>query len=365
MPRTRVLVTLPDLHGGGAQRVVLLLLHSLPRAGFELHLALVKRVGPLLDELPDDVTLHDLGAKRVSAAARPLIGLIRSLRPQVVLSTVFHVNQLLLAMRPLLPRGTRIVVREAITASRAFEANPRGRLARFALRLLYPTADRIICQCHYMAEDLVQHFGVPRERMVTIYNPLDRARIAARARSAASPFAGRGPGPHLVAIGRLDPQKGFDLLLRAFPELLEREPGAELWILGEDMWAHQRNRKGLTALAGELGIAARVHFEGYVENPYPYLEHADLFVLSSRYEGLPNALLEALSLGCPVLALDGPGGTREIMEQTGQLERLVPELQWKGEWLRGRAAAHDPDLSAFSLEASVSAYAQVLAGPGC
>jgi glycosyltransferase involved in cell wall biosynthesis len=213
-----------------------------------------------------------------------------------------------------------------------------------------------------MADDLTEHFGVPRARIVTIYNPLDRKRIAARARSAASPFAGHGPGPQLVAIGRLDPQKGFDLLLRAFPELLESEPGAELWILGEDMWAHQRNRQGLAALADELGISGRVHFEGYVENPYPYLEHADLFVLSSRYEGLPNVLLEALSLGCPVLAVDAPGGTREIMELSGQLERLVPELHWKGEWLRGRAAAREPDLSAFSLEASVAAYARVLAG---
>ena len=362
MPPTRVLVTLSDLYGGGAQRVVLTLLAGLPRGEFELHLALAKKVGPLLGDVPDHVQVHDLGASRVSMAALPLIARVRRLRPQVVFSTLFHMNQLLLLMRPLLPRGTRLVIREGITASHAFERNPRGRVAALLLRVLYPTADRIVCQCRYMADDLADRFSVPRERMTTIYNPIDLEQVRARAKMGVSPFAASGPGPHVVGIGRLDPQKGFDRLIRSLPELREREPGAELWILGEDMWAHGRNRRELVELARALGVAEQVHFTGYVDNPYPYLAHADLFVLSSRYEGLPNVLLEALALGCPVLALDGPGGTREIMELTGQSDRLVPELAWKSEWLRGRGPVREPDLSAFCLERAVRAYADVLRG---
>ena len=363
MPRIRVLVVLSDLYGGGAQRIVLLLLDRLPRESFELHLAVAKRVGPLLDEVPADVEVHDLGAGRVASAALPLVSLVRRLRPAVVLSTLFHVNLLLLGLRWLLPRGTRLLIREAITASRALERNPRGRLASLLLRLLYPSADRVVCQCRYMADDLAQHFRVPRERMVTIYNPIDLDRVRARARAGPNPFVDHGAGPHVVAIGRLDPQKGFDELIRAFPPLQQLEPGAQLWIVGQDMWAHGRNRASLVSLVNELGLSQRVHFPGYVENPYPYLEHGDLFVLSSRYEGLPNVLLEALAIGCPVVALDRPGGTREIMELAGQTDRLVDSLAWKREWLRGHGPQGEPDLSAFSLDEAVQTYAELLEGP--
>lgn len=360
MARTRVLVTLTDLHGGGAQRVMLLLLRELERSAFEPHLAVVRNDGPLREELPADVPLHDLGARRVAAAAAPLVALARRLHPDVLLSTIFHMNQLALLARPLLPRGTRIVIREAITPSLSFANSPRGRLSGLLLRLLYPTADRVVCQCRFMADDLARHFGVPPARITTIYNPIDRTRIAARAKSGGSPFAGSGPGPHVVAIGRLHYQKGFDELLRAFRGLLALEPDARLWILGEDPDAERRTRKDLEALAAQLGVAERVRLPGFVDNPYRYLEHADLFVLSSRYEGLPNVLLEALSLGCPVLALDRPGGTREIMELAGQQDRLVPELVWKREWLRGRGPEREPDLSDFSLDGALAAYARLL-----
>ncbi len=360
MARTRVLFALTDLHGGGAQRVVLTLLRHLPRERFELNLALVSRVGRFADEVPPDVRVYDLGARRVRAAAPRLVALVRELRPFVVFSTLYHMNQLLLLLRPLFPRGTRLVIREGITVSEALRRRGGSWLSSRLLRWLYPTADRIVCQCDAMADDLAQNFGVPRAKMTTIYNPLDATRVRRLAALGPNPFADAGPGPQLVAMGRLDPQKGFDELIRALPALLAQRPEAQLFLLGEDGDPGRANLRSLEALAGQTGVAGRVHFAGFQENPYPWLAHADLFVLSSRYEGLPNALLEAIAVGCPVVALDRPGGTREILEHTGLADRLVPALDWQPAWFRDATPAREPDLSAFSLERSLAGYEDLL-----
>jgi glycosyltransferase involved in cell wall biosynthesis len=360
LSRIRALFVLTDLHGGGAQRVMLDLLRHLPRDEFDLHLALVRGEGSLLQDIPDDVPWHALGARRVRGAFAPLLALIRRLRPDVILSTLYHLNQFLLLMRPLLPRGTRIVIREAITVSQSFRRRGRFGVRTLFLPWIYPTADRIVCQCDYMARDLAEHFRIPAGRMVTIYNPIDVKSVRASADGPANPFEHRGRGPHLVAVGRLDPQKGFDTLISSLPDLQLIEPEAQLWILGDDQSGEVQ--RDLSRQASAAGLSERVHLVGYVDNPYPYLAHADLFVLSSRYEGLPNVLLEALALGCPVVALDRPGGTREVMELSGQTERLVSELDWQREWFRGRGSETTPDLSAFALQAALSAYADVLRG---
>jgi glycosyltransferase involved in cell wall biosynthesis len=356
----RVLFVLTDLHGGGAQQVVLTLLRHLPRERFELHLALVRREGRFVGDVPADVRVHDLAAKRVRSAALPLVRLVRELRPATVLSTLFHMNQLLLLLRPLLPRGTRLIVREGITVSQSRNMQERGRLSAGLVRWLYPTADCIVCQCAYMADDLAESFGVTRVRMRTLYNPVDVEAVRERARSGDNPFAAHDPGPHVVAIGRLEAQKGFDLLIDAFPDLRTLRPDAQLWIVGEDPSPGGEARGELERAAAERGIGDHVHLVGFQRNPYAYLAHADLFVLSSRYEGLPNVLLEALAVGCPVVALDRPGGTREIMLATGQRRRLVDSLEWRTEWLRGESPEPPPDLSAFSLERAIATYGDLL-----
>jgi glycosyltransferase involved in cell wall biosynthesis len=365
MGKTRVLVVLTDLHGGGAQRIVLTLLTHLPRERFDLHLALVTRTGRMLPQVPPDVPVHDLGAKRVRGAALPLARLVRALRPDVVFSTLYHLNQMVLLLRPALPPGTRLVIREAITLSEALRRRGPGRLSSLLLRRLYPSADLIVCQCEFMADDLARHFAVPRAKMATIYNPIDVEHVRSLARAGTNPFRDRDRtrGPHLVALGRLDPQKGFDHLIRRLPMLLASRPEAHLWIVGEDGAPGRPTARALEALVRDLRLQPRVHFTGFRPNPYPYLAHADLFVLSSRYEGLPNALIEALALGCPVVALDRPGGTREILERSGLPHRLVPELDWRPEWFRGEGPDEpEPDLSAFSLERALEAYGEAL-GP--
>ena len=311
----RVLFVLPNLEPGGAERLVTRMLRHLPRDRIEAHLALVARYGLLLGDVPPEVPVHHLRAGRVRRAARPLISLVWRLRPDVVLSTLGYMNLALIPLWPFLPRGTQLYVREANTLSAELPTYPRHRLLAAAYRALYPRADCIICPARAMAEDLVEHFGIPRSSIRHIPNPVDAEEIRAQSQGP-SPFV--GPGPHFLGVGRLAAQKGFDLMVEAFARVAPRLPEAQLWVLGEG-----EGRAALEQQAERLGLAPRVHVVGHVPNPYVWMRHASAFVLSSRYEGLPNVVLEAIACGAPVAAFDCPGGTREILEQIGG-QILVP-----------------------------------------
>lgn len=313
--KRRVFFVLPNLEPGGAERLVTILLQHLPREQLELHLVLVARYGLLLESIPDDVEVHHLRAGRVRRAPLPLIRLAWQLRPHVVLSTLGYMNLALIPMWPFLPRGTHLYVREANTLSAELRTYPRVGVWAAAYRALYPRADRIVCPARAMAADLAENFGIPRAQIRYIPNPVDIEEVA-RLAAGDSPYW--GSGPHLLGVGRLAPQKGFDLMIDAFATFAQQSLSAQLWILGEG-----EERGSLEDRAAHLGVSERVHLVGHVPNPYVWMRHSDAFVLSSKFEGLPNVLLEAIACGARVAAFDAPGGTREILEQLdGQL--LVP-----------------------------------------
>lgn len=279
----------------------------LDRSRFEPHLAALEAAGPCLGEVPPDVPLHDLHTRRVRRAVVAVARLVRSLRPQVVLSTLGELNLMLILSKPLWPRGVRMLVREStlVTARLARDVRSPALLAAL-IRWLYPRADGIICPSEAVLLDLAECFKVPRRKMIRIYNPLDVDRLRELGDVGPCPYA--GAGPHLVSAGRLSPVKGYDLLIEAMAEVVKALPSADLTIVGEGP-----EEGKLRALAAQLGLAERVRFAGFQPNSFPWLRHADLFVLSSRYEGLPNAMLEAVAVGTPAVARDCPGGVREIL----------------------------------------------------
>ena len=359
---------MPSLGGGGAERVMALLATHLSRARFEPHVAVLVKTGPYVSALPGDVPLHELGSRRVRYAAPGLVRLARRLRPAAVLSNIAELNLMSILARPLLPRGTRVLVRETILVSAWLAAEAKHPRALNALyRRVYPRADAVICQCNAMARDLQEHFGVSREKTVRIYNPVDLEGVRKLSEAAPSPYAGSSGGPHLLASGRLTRMKGFDLLLEAMARVGREFPAADLTILGSGPLESE-----LKSLAGRLGLAQRVRFPGFQLNPYPWVKHAGLFVVSSRYEGLPNAMLEALALGTPVVGTDCPGGVREILENcslgrvapgvdAGRLAETVIEALQSG--LGSRAAAGlDAFMERFRLERILPEYENVLGG---
>jgi len=306
---------LPTL-GGGAARVVVTLLRHLDRTRFEPHLVIFYTFYGFWfrSEVPDDVVLHVLEARRARNAMPKLVRVIWRVRPAVLVATQGYINFLLLLARPFLP-GCKIVIREVI-GERYMEHNRyRDLLQRCYLRLVR-RADRIITQTEAVAGRMTADIAPRPGQIACIHNPVDVERLAAAARDADDPFI--GPGPRLLAMGRLTYQKGFDLLLRALAQVRAAGVPAHLTIVGVG-----ELESDLRAQARALGIADAVELVGFQDQPARFFAHADLFVLSSRYEGMPNVALEALACGCPIVAFDCPHGVSEIVHD-GVNGRLVP-----------------------------------------
>jgi glycosyltransferase involved in cell wall biosynthesis len=311
----RVLFAMPTLSGGGAERVMVTVLRHLDRARFEPHLLVLDASGPYRRELPADVPLYALGASRLRRAIPALLRVVWRLRPAAIVSTQGYMNFALLLLRPLLPR-TRLIVREVIGERYLENSRYRAGLYRWYLRRVR-RADRIVTQSDGAAEELRTTIGARAGQVARIYNPVDVDRIARDAGAGPSPWT-VGAARHVVAAGRLHRQKGFDLLLDAFAAARAAGVDADLTILGDGP-----DRDALAARAAALGVADRVRLAGFQENPFRFFAGADLFVLSSRYEGLPNVVLEALAAGCPVLAFACSAGVREVVRD-GVNGRLLP-----------------------------------------
>ncbi len=308
-PRRHVLILIPTLQGGGAERVIVTLLQHMDRARFRFTLAVVDARGDVFrHELPDDVGFVDLGARRVRHALPSIFRLIWRHKPQVVLTTIGHMNLALALLRILLPREIRFIAREATIVSQQIEGSASPALARWAYRYTYARFDQIVCQSYYMQQDLIDHFGVRQEKTVVINNPVDVERIRVLAAQAQpdperSRYSG---GLALVAVGRLSPEKGPELLIQAIA--LCGRSQVHLTLVGDGPM-----RKQLEQQVDRLGLRERVTFTGFQSNPYTWIAAADALVLSSRYEGFPNVVLEALACRKPVIATPAPGGLMEIV----------------------------------------------------
>ncbi|MGE3505367.1 MAG: glycosyltransferase [Alphaproteobacteria bacterium] len=295
-----VVFVLPSFAGGGAERVVLNLAGALDRARFSSEIVVLDGSGPLTASVPSGIPVHDLQRPRLRQAMPALIATLRRLRPHAVVPTLGYLNLALLAARPLLPT-TRIFPREANLPSVSIDALPSPTLGRLAYRYLYPRADGVLCNARIVAEALARDCGVPPMRIHLIDNPIDVVQIRA---AAAPAVRAEGAGPRLVASGRLTHQKGFDRLIDLFATMAS---DAHLTILGEGP-----DRAALEKRAKALGIAKRISFAGFQAQPWAFYAGADAFLLPSRWEGMPNAALEALACGTRVITTPESGGTGEV-----------------------------------------------------
>lgn len=361
-PRPGILLLVPHLGIGGAQHVVATLARHLDNTKYEVHLGLVTQSFVDDSEFPSSVTVNCLGATKARYAAFSLVALVRRIRPAIILSGMAHLNLLVLLLRFAFPSAPRILVRQNGSISAAIDAAGLPWFSRFLFGFAYRRADAIICQTHSTARELRTTLRLREDRTIVLPNPVDleAIRVCGFHRDQNGP--GR-PGPYLLAVGRLAPEKGFDLLLESFAKLWPDFPSLRLLIAGSGPALPT-----LKARCEALGIADYVEFLGNVARPAQYFPDALAFVLSSRRDEMPNALLEAAASGLPIVSTPASQGLADLLRDrpgvwlaaSNSVESLTHALR------SALASVSHPDrfnhewIKPFALEAAIAAYEEVI-----
>lgn len=316
--RPSLAIYLPDLSGGGAERLHVRLAPLFLAAGYRVTLLLDRVQGELLPTVTEGCAVVGLGAGRQLKALPKLASYLRREKPDILVANMEHMN----VMAVLAKRLTRAKTRIVVTQHNAFSEQVRRPSWQFRIlpalyKAVLPSADAVVCVSAGVADDLAAAASLPRAGMDVVYNGVVTADFEARAAQAVDHPWLDGSRPGVVAAGRLVPQKDFATLIRAFATVAPAS-AARLVIFGEGPL-----RGELDALIAQLDLRDRVELAGFTENLPALLRAADLFVLSSRFEGFGNVVAEALACGTPVVSTDCPHGPSEILEG-GAFGRLMP-----------------------------------------
>jgi glycosyltransferase involved in cell wall biosynthesis len=345
----KVALFLPNLAGGGAERVVLAQVRDLLKRGHTVDLLLAGSGGELLPLVPPETRIIQFKARRLLAAIWPLVRYLGREKPDALHAVMWPTTVIAVLAHKLARSKARLMVSEQVTLSRQITAPRQRALLRWTTRLTYRLADYRVACSSQAADDLAELAKMPRSSIDVITNPIE-----APERIESNPDVERlwGKGrPRLITVGSLKDQKNHALLLRAFARL-DRHEEARLMILGEGALRPQ-----LEQLSRDFGIADRLIMPGFFLDPWPFLASADMFVLSSDYEGFPLVLAEAMRAGLRVVSTDCISGPAELTEN-GKYGRLVP----CGD-RQALARAIDAELAESPQPERQRARAEAMAGP--
>jgi glycosyltransferase involved in cell wall biosynthesis len=308
-----------DLGIGGAERVMLQLAQGFREVGHPVDLVLARAEGSLRAEVPSEVQIFDLETRNPIQMFFGLIRYLREKRPNVLLSP-FEVTSVIAILAKKITRvPTRVVIRVSVHLSRNKRTTKWKKvLEQLVVSRVYPLADGIITVSKGVAEDLARYTGIPLERINVISNPvISEQLMQAAEQSVHHRFFAEGQFPVILGVGRLAEQKDFSTLIKAFDFLCKKIP-SRLIILGEG-----EERLALEALIRSCGLQDMVDLPGVDINPFAFMKKASVFVLSSKWEGLPGVLIQALACGCPVVSTNCLSGPSEILKD-GEYGYLVP-----------------------------------------
>jgi glycosyltransferase involved in cell wall biosynthesis len=331
MAGKKIAIFIQSLDIGGAERMALNLVNGLIQRGVQVDLLLANNTGELLSEVSHQVNIIDLKGKRVLFSLFALVRYLRLQRPDLLYGIQTHASLIAIWAAGLAHIHTPLVISQHTTMSVSLAANPsfRNTMIKQLGRWFFPYADAAICTSQGVADDFVETIGMPRQKTHVVYNPVVSPGLEYAAHQSISHawFVPGGPAV-ILAVGRLTAAKDYPTLIRAFSMVYQKQP-VRLLILGEG-----KERAQLESLVRQLGLNETVQMPGFVKNPLAYMARARLLVLSSRWEGFGNVLVEALACGTPVVSTDCKSGPREILEN-GRFGRLV--------------AAKDPDALAKAI----------------
>ncbi|MBD2183570.1 glycosyltransferase [Planktothrix sp. FACHB-1355] len=354
----------PTLTGGGAEKVIVNLIGGFVDRGVNVDLVLVRAEGPFLALIPPEVRVVNLGYKRLLLSMPAFVRYLHQSQPTTLLTAFEDTNLIALWSRKLAGVSTRIVVSVHNTLSWESQITTQGikrRIGPYLARWFYPQADAVVAVSQGVAEDLV-NLGFRSDNLKAIYNPVVTPELFQKITEFPQhPWFAPDSPPVILGVGRLEKQKDFPTLIRAFAKVHSQRP-ARLIILGEGI-----DRPYLEALVRELGVAENVALPGFVANPYAYMARSAVFVLSSLFEGLPTVLIEAMAAGTSPVSTDCKSGPAEILEN-GRYGKLVPvgDTEAMAEAIISTldrpvdAKLLQQKAAEFSLEKAVAQYLEVL-----
>lgn len=318
---SHIAIYLHCLFNGGIEQMMQNLTRNFIERGLKVDLVLNFPGAVELWDFPPEVRIVDLDARRVAARLPNLIRYLRQEQPVALLSANHYANEVALCAKRLSGVPTRVVVSERTMISVEAKHAPPYKMRYWtplAAKFFYPMADGIVAVSKGVAEDLTMITGLPAERIQTIYNPVITPALLTRAKEPVDhPWFAPGELPVILGVGRLEEQKDFFTLIRAFAKVRQAKP-ARLMILGQ---GSQRSR--LQDLVRELNLENDVAMPGFVKNPYAYMAKASVFALSSAWEGFGNVVVEALAVKTPVVSTNCQSGPAEILDH-GKYGELVP-----------------------------------------
>jgi glycosyltransferase involved in cell wall biosynthesis len=304
-----LLIVVPSLACGGLERNVSLLCAYINTDAFNVHLAVADNRRPFYKISNPHVQVYDLGCTRVRAIVAPLRKLVNDIQPDILLSTANHLNLMLAMARRSFPPKMKLLARESSIVSINSRRAKWAPLYNLLQKIYYRRVDAVVCQSEYMRNDLMKHYGFPSHKLAIIHNAVQQPEVAGESQPANDCL-------QLLTVGRLSEEKGHERVIRALAQVNRT---FQYHIVGEGAM-----HSSIQALINELGLQQKVTLMGSSSAPFRQSVKPHLFLMGSFYEGFPNVLIEANSVGIPVLAFDVPGGIAEVL-QPGFNGELVPD----------------------------------------
>jgi len=298
-----VIFVLPSLDAGGAERIIINLANEMSSQK-ETYLANIRFGGELQDLVQEGV--HRIWLKNKFIWLVMLLWQSYKIKPRYLISTNFDINAVLILFRWLLPSCCNLIVREPTPVYAASISSKLPLLRKFAYKYLYQYTDKLVVLSDEMKTEFIELNEALASKITVINNGVNLVRVNNINASSAEPL----PEKYIVTVGRLVHEKGYDILVPAFKNIQQEFPEYKLFVIGDGP-----QRTTLQKMIVRLGLSDRIKLLGYRENPSAVVMRARLFVLSSRCEGLSNAMLEALCLGVPVLAIKNHTGVQGIVEE--------------------------------------------------
>lgn len=292
----KIVFFLPNLNGGGAERVAVNMIRQLDLELFSISLILVQKTGEYLDHIPAQVDIINLNMNKTIFSIYKLHKIIKKLKPDIVYSTLYRTSIALYLSLLGQKKKHVTILRNPTSPKLVLEEKSLSPMMKFLLEKSYHNADCILAQTPEMKDEISQYHHICKEKIKVFLNPIDITNIKENINEIENPFSNNKI--NIVAAGRLGKEKGFDILLKSLKYVIEQDEKYFLNIIGKE----SGEEKNLYNLVNELNLTENVKFWGFQKNPYKFFYFSDLYVLSSRREGLPNTVLENLYLKKPIVA---------------------------------------------------------------